>query len=76
MHGFTMYQISGTYPAARVLKVPERNLTADVDAMLAAVTPATRIVFIANPNNPTGSLLRAGRDGAAARAACRPRCCW
>jgi histidinol-phosphate aminotransferase len=57
MHGFTMYQISGTYSGARVLKVPERNLTADVDALLGAVTPATRIVFIANPNNPTGSLL-------------------
>jgi histidinol-phosphate aminotransferase len=57
MHGFSMYQIAGTYAGARVLKVPERNLTADVDAMLAAVTPATRIVFLANPNNPTGSLL-------------------
>jgi len=57
MHGFTMYQIAGTYAGSRVLKTPERNLTADVDAMLAAVTPATRIVFLANPNNPTGSLL-------------------
>jgi histidinol-phosphate aminotransferase len=57
MHGFTMYQISGTYSGARVLKVPERNMTTDVDAILAAVSPATRIVFVANPNNPTGSLL-------------------
>jgi histidinol-phosphate aminotransferase len=57
MHGFTMYQIAGTYAGSRVLKVPERNLTTDVDAMLAAVTPATRLVFIAHPNNPTGSLL-------------------
>jgi histidinol-phosphate aminotransferase len=57
MHGFTMYQIAGTYAGSRVLKTPERNLTADVDKMLAAVTPATRIVFVANPNNPTGSLL-------------------
>lgn len=57
LHGFTMYQISGTYAGARVIKVPERHLTADVDALLAAVTAATRIVFIANPNNPTGSLL-------------------
>ena len=39
------------------MKTPERNLTADVDAMLAAVSPATRVVFLANPNNPTGSLL-------------------
>jgi len=36
---------------------PEREFTADVDAMLAAVTAATRIVFLANPNNPTGSIL-------------------
>jgi histidinol-phosphate aminotransferase len=57
MHGFSMYQISGTYSGSRVLKAPERNLTTDVDSMLAAVTPATRVVFVANPNNPTGSLL-------------------
>ncbi len=57
MHGFTMYQIAGTYAGSRVIKVPERDLTADVDAILAAVTPATRLVFLANPNNPTGSLL-------------------
>ena len=57
MHGFTMYQIAGTYAGSRVLKTPERNLTTDVDAILAALTPATRMVFVANPNNPTGSLL-------------------
>jgi histidinol-phosphate aminotransferase len=56
-HGFTMYQIAGTYAGSRVVKTPERDLTADVDAMLAAVTGATRLVFLANPNNPTGSLL-------------------
>ena len=60
MHGFVMYQISGTYAGSRVLKVPERDLTAHVDGLLAAVTPETRLVFIANPNNPTGSLL--GRE--------------
>lgn len=56
-HGFSMYEISGTYAGAHVIKVPEQNLTADVDALIAAVTPNTRIVFLANPNNPTGSLL-------------------
>jgi histidinol-phosphate aminotransferase len=57
MHGFTMYQIAGTYAGSRVIKAPERNLTTDVDSLLAAVTPETTIVFVANPNNPTGSLL-------------------
>ena len=57
MHGFTMYQISGTFSGARVIKVPEKNLTTDVDAMIEAVTPETTIVFVAHPNNPTGSLL-------------------
>ena len=56
-HGFTMYQIAGTFAGSRVLKVPEKNLTTDVDAMIAAVTPETKIVFVAHPNNPTGSLL-------------------
>jgi histidinol-phosphate aminotransferase len=40
-----------------VTKVPERNLTADLDAMLAAVSGSTRLVFLANPNNPTGSMV-------------------
>ncbi len=56
-HGFSIYEIAGQYAGSRVLKTPERNLIADVDAMLAAVSAATRIVFLANPNNPTGSML-------------------
>ena len=56
-HGFSIYQIAGTYAGSRVIKTPERNLTADVDAMLAAVSPSTRLMFLANPNNPTGSML-------------------
>lgn len=56
-HGFTMYDLSGRYAGCRVIKVPEKNLTADIDAILAAVGPRTRIVCIANPNNPTGTLL-------------------
>jgi histidinol-phosphate aminotransferase len=56
-HGFSIYHIAGTYAGSRVIKVPERNLTTDLDAMLAAVSPATRLMFIANPNNPTGSMV-------------------
>jgi len=58
-HGFSIYHIAGTYAGSRVIKAPERNLTADPDALLAAVSPSTRLMFLANPNNPTGSLLPA-----------------
>jgi histidinol-phosphate aminotransferase len=56
-HGFSIYEIFGTLAGGTVIKLPERDLTADVDAFLAAVTERTRLVFLANPNNPTGSLL-------------------
>ncbi|MGI4942382.1 MAG: histidinol-phosphate transaminase [Janthinobacterium lividum] len=56
-HGFSLYEIAGQAAGMTTVKAPERNLTADVDALLAAVSPRTRIVFLANPNNPTGSLL-------------------
>lgn len=56
-HGFQMYEITGLWAGCRIIKVPERNLTTDVDGMLAAVGPRTRLMFLANPNNPTGSIL-------------------
>ncbi len=56
-YGFLMYAISARAAGATPVTAPERNLTADVDALLAAVTERTRIVFLANPNNPTGSYL-------------------
>ena len=56
-HGFSIYEISGKLSGCTVLKAPEKNLVADVDAILALVTPQTRMVFLANPNNPTGTLL-------------------
>jgi histidinol-phosphate aminotransferase len=56
-HGFTMYPIATRGVGATPVAVPERNLTADVNAILERVNERTRIVFLANPNNPTGSYL-------------------
>jgi histidinol-phosphate aminotransferase len=70
-HGFLVYPIAAKAVGATPIAAPERDLRADVDALLQAVTPRTRICFIANPNNPTGSYvtgaelkrLRAGLPG-------------
>lgn len=56
-HGFLVYRIAIMAAGGKPVVVPETNLTADVDAILAAVTPRTKIVFLANPNNPTGTYL-------------------
>jgi histidinol-phosphate aminotransferase len=58
-HGFLMYPIGALSVGATPVAVPERDLTADVDAILARVTERTKVVFIANPNNPTGTYLSA-----------------
>ena len=57
LHAFVMYRLIGFSVGAEVVEAPERELTADVDSLLAAVTPRTRIVFVANPNNPTGTYI-------------------
>lgn len=54
-HSFLMYGLSARASGAEVVEVPEVNLTPDLDAMLNAVTSKTRMVFLTNPNNPTGS---------------------
>ncbi|MEQ8267061.1 MAG: histidinol-phosphate transaminase [Parvibaculum sp.] len=58
-HGFLVYPIVTRAAGATPIVVKEKNLRADVDAILAAVTPKTKIIFLANPNNPTGSYLPA-----------------
>ncbi len=58
-HSFLMYPIGAKSVGATPVAVPERDLTADVDAFLERVNERTRIVFIANPNNPTGTYLSA-----------------
>ncbi|ABI61038.2 Histidinol-phosphate aminotransferase [Granulibacter bethesdensis] len=57
VHGFSVYEMYGHYAGAKVVKVPEQALTTDVDALLDAITPRTKVVCIANPNNPTGTML-------------------
>ncbi|MCC6914365.1 MAG: histidinol-phosphate transaminase [Rhodospirillaceae bacterium] len=56
-HGFAMYNIYAKGVGATPVVAPEKDLTTDVDAILARVTPKTRIVFVANPNNPTGTYI-------------------
>jgi len=56
-HGFQMYPIAAHAVGATPVAAPETDLATDVDAMLDKVSDRTRIVFLANPNNPTGSYL-------------------
>jgi histidinol-phosphate aminotransferase len=56
-YGFLMYPISTLKVGGVPVKAPEKSMQTDVDAMLAAVTARTKIVFVANPNNPTGSYI-------------------
>src|SRR5215207_3662824 len=56
-HGFLVYRIAILAAGGKPVVVPETNYTADVDAILAAVTARTKVMFLANPNNPTGTYL-------------------
>jgi histidinol-phosphate aminotransferase len=56
-HGFLVYRIQILACGATPVVAPEKDLTTDVDAILACVTPRTKVVFLANPNNPTGTYV-------------------
>ncbi len=56
-HGFAVYPLSTLAASGKPVQVPARDYGHDLDAMAAAITDRTRIVFIANPNNPTGTFV-------------------
>jgi histidinol-phosphate aminotransferase len=56
-HGFLVYPIATLGSGAKPVVAPEKDFTADVDAILERVTARTKIVFLANPNNPTGTYV-------------------
>jgi histidinol-phosphate aminotransferase len=56
-HAFLVYPIATLGSGAKPIAVPEKDYTADVDAILAAVSERTKVVFLANPNNPTGTYV-------------------
>lgn len=58
--GFAVYDIAARRVGATPVIAPDVNYGTDVDAILACVTPRTRVVYVANPNNPTSTLLSRG----------------
>jgi len=56
-HAFVVYRLMATLFGARTIEVPDPGFVADLPGLVAAVTPATREVFLANPNNPTGTAV-------------------
>src|SRR5690242_1512339 len=56
-HGFLVYPIAITGTGAKAIAAAEKDFTANVDAILKAVTAKTKVVFLANPNNPTGTYV-------------------
>ncbi len=70
-HGFMVYPIAARRAGAEPLAAPDTDYTADVDAILATVRADTRIVYLANPNNPTGTMIP-GSEVARLHAGLRP----
>lgn len=56
-HAFVVYKLMATLFGAKYVEVPDPGFVHDLDAMAAAITPDTRLVFVANPNNPTGTMV-------------------
>src|SRR5262249_34125293 len=63
-HSFAVYALATQARGARAIVVPARDYAHDLDAMIEAIAPDTRVVFVANPNNPTGTFHPHDRIGA------------
>ena len=65
---FVIYKLMASVFQAQTISVPSKNFTHDLEGMLKAITPKTRLVFVSNPNNPTGTMVdEAALDGFMAR---------
>ena len=60
-YAFIAYKLIATLFGACTIEAPSRDYQQDLEAMLDAMTPKTRVIFIANPNNPTGALISQGK---------------
>ncbi|PYJ69217.1 MAG: histidinol-phosphate transaminase [Verrucomicrobia bacterium] len=56
-HAFIVYKLIATSFGARTIETPSPDYQQDLEAMVEAITPKTRLIFVANPNNPTGTLI-------------------
>jgi histidinol-phosphate aminotransferase len=56
-HAFVIYKLMAQLFGAKAVEVPDPNLIADVDAMARAATSRTKLIYLANPNNPTGTMV-------------------
>ncbi len=55
---FVVYRLSAQGAGRKFVEVPAKDMTYDLEAMARAVTPKTKLIFLANPNNPTGTIVR------------------
>ena len=71
---FPSYRLDAVKQAATPVTVPLRDGAYDLDAMAERIGPRTRIVYVCNPNNPTGAMV--GRDAVGRSSTACPRTCW
>ena len=60
-HAFAVYRLMAQLFGAETIEIPDPAFTCDLEAMVSAVTPRTKLVYIANPNNPTGTMVDGGQ---------------